>query len=276
MNHGYMDRHHYVVTWVLVILAAAASIGGLYVNGTYRDNPFVVTVFRGNDFVTLFLAIPVMAASYFLMGHSERARIVWQGSLLYLVYNYQFYLYGAAFNRFFLVYVALFTIALYTLIFSLARMDVDAFAWQFSEKTPVRLISGFMLFFAVLLGGLWTAMSASTVVTGIIPETVLQTGHPTAVVFATDLTILIPGMGIGGLLLWRRKPWGYLTASIIMVKAATYGISLIVMSAFTYRSLGFVDPLLMLWSVLTLGCLASAWFLLKSIPRTISKQPGSC
>lgn len=268
MQHGHVDRHHYVVTWVLAILAAAASIGGLFVSGTYRDNPFVVTVFRGNDFVTLFLAIPVMAASYFLMGHSQRARIVWQGSLLYLVYNYQFYLYGAAFNRFFLVYVALFTIALYTLIFSLARMDVDAFAWQFSEKTPVRLVGGFMLLFALLLGGLWTAMSASTIVTGIIPEAVRQTGHPTAVVFATDLTILIPGMGIGGLLLWQRKPWGYLTACVIMVKATTYGIGLIVMSVFTYRALGYIDPLLTLWSALTIGCLASAWFLLKSIPRT--------
>lgn len=275
MHHGQVDRHHYVVTWVLVIFAAAASLGGLFVNGTYRDNAFVITVFQGNDFVTLFLAIPLIAVSYFLMGHSQRARIVWQGSLLYLVYNYQFYLYGAAFNRFFLVYVTLFTVSLYTLIFALARTDVDAFAWQFSEKTPVRLISGFMMLFALLLGVLWTAMAASTIFTGVIPETVRQTGHPTAVVFATDLTILIPGMGIGGLLLWQRRPWGYLTASIIMVKAATYGISLIVMSAFTYRALGIADPLLLLWSALTLGCIASAWLLLKSIPRTVSPQPGS-
>jgi len=264
----HVDRHHYVVTWVLVILAVVASAGGLLANGIYRDNAFVTTVFRGNDFVTLFIAMPIMAISYFHMGRSQRARIVWQGSLLYLVYNYQFYLYGAAFNRFFLVYVALFTVSLYTLIFSLARMDVDAFALRFSGKVPVRLVGGFMLFFTLLLGGLWVAMSASFIFTGVLPETISQTGHPTSVVFATDLTILIPGMGIGGLLLWQRKPWGFLTASVIMVKAATYGISLIVMSVFSYRSLGILDPLLALWIGLTMGCLASAWILLKNISHS--------
>lgn len=262
------DRHPYVVTWVLVILAAAAAFFGLFIDGTYQDNTFVITVFRGNDFVTLFLAIPAMVVAYVLKGRSLRARIVWQGSLLYLIYNYQFYLYGAAFNRFFLAYVLLFTLSLYTLILSLTRMDVAAFALRYPKKTPVRLVSGFMLFFTLLLGGLWIAMAASTVFTGNIPDTVRQTGHPTSVVFATDLTILLPIMGIGGLLLWQRKPWGYLIAGIAMVKASTYGIGLIVMSVFTYRSLGLIDPLLALWIALTAGCVVSAWIMLTRIPRT--------
>ena len=273
MYIGHVDRHHYVVTWVLVILAMAASAGGLFVDGIYRDNAFVVTVLRGNDLVTLFFAMPLMAISYYFISQSLRARIVWQGSLLYLVYNYQFYLYGTAFNVFFLIYALLFIIAGCTLIFSMSRMDAAAFAWQFSAKTPTRLISGFMIFFAGLLGFLWTMISLSFVFTGTIPATITQTGHPTAVVFATDLTILIPMMAIGGLLLWRKKPWGYVIASISMVKATAYGISLIVMSVFTYQTLGIVDSMLGLWIALTLGCLASAGALLLNIDRRALKNP---
>ena len=51
-----------------------------------------------------------------------------------------------------------------------------------------------MLFFCLLLGGLWIGMSMSYLFTGNIPQTVIESEHPTAVVFATDLSMLPLGV----------------------------------------------------------------------------------
>jgi hypothetical protein len=182
-----------------------------------------------------------------------------------MLYNYVFYLYGATFNRFFLLYVALVALSITALIVSVASLDVQAIGQAFHPRTPVRWIGGYMLLFALLLGGLWIGMSLCFVVTGHVPTPITQTGHPTGVVFATDLSLLAPGLLAGGLLLWRRQPWGFVLSAVMLIKACTYGPALIVMSAFSASAGSGTDPFLLLWVVLTLGCLIAAGLLLGSM-----------
>ncbi|HZK85494.1 MAG TPA: hypothetical protein VFC58_12685 [Desulfosporosinus sp.] len=147
-----------------------------------------------------------------------------------------------------------------------------AVSQEFRAVTPVKLI-GFMMFFAALLGVLWIAMSLSFVFTGQVPNSILQTNHPTGVVFATDLSLLIPALILGSRLLWKRHPWGFVLASIVLIKASTYGLAMIAMSVFTYVELGTIDPLLTLWAVLSLGCHISCGLLLgnmKTLPPSIN------
>lgn len=119
--------------------AALASASGLFLKGVYRDNAFVTTTWLGNDAVTLFLAVPILlAAMVFGMRGSRMAALVWLGVLDYMLYNYAFYLFGAAFNVYFLVYAALLALSIFALIFGLVGLDVTALSRQFSEKTPVK------------------------------------------------------------------------------------------------------------------------------------------
>lgn len=94
------------------------------------------------------------------------------------------------------------------------------------------------------------------------PRPILQTDHPTGVVFATDLSLLVPGFLSGGLLLRRRRPWGYVVSALVLVKASTYGPALIAMSAFSFAAGEGSDPFLPLWAFLTAGCLVACAFLL--------------
>ena len=48
----------------------------------------------------------------------------------------------------------------------------------------------------------------------------------------------MPVMVVGALLLWKRQPWGFVLATIMMVKGATYPLALVVMSLS-----GTYDPL---------------------------------
>lgn len=245
---------------VVALLTGLASAAGLLAPGVYRDNALIVAAFRGNDLVTLALATPLLLAALALTSSRPvHAFLLRLGMLVYMLYNYVFYLYGAAFNVLFLVYVALVVLSLVALVAGLLEVDAAAVASRFRPGVPRRAVATFMGLFAMLLGGMWVALALGFVFTGEVPVAVTQTGHPTGVVFATDLTLLVPGLVLGAALLWGGRAWGYVVAPVMMLKASTYGIAMIAMSAFA--GLG-ADPLLPLWAGLTLGCIASAGALL--------------
>jgi hypothetical protein len=212
---------------LIAALAALASFGGLFLAGLYRDNDFVQSTWLGNDVVTLFLAVPILAgALIFARRGSLRAQLVWMGMLDYLLYNYAFYLFGAAFNAFFLLYVALFGLSIFALIFGLANLDANGIAEQFHPRTPVRLIAGYMLVVAAGLTTVYLAQSIGFIVTGDLPSIVARSGHPTSIVFALDLTLLIPFFALGAVWIVQCKPWGYVLAGITLVKGSIYTLVL--------------------------------------------------
>lgn len=250
----------------IALMAAAAASGGLFFEGLYRDNALVVAAWRGNDMVTLFIVVPMLLLSLFysLQG-SKRGRLFWMGSLWYMVYNYTFYLFGSAFNVFFLLYTALVVFSAFTLIFALLQTDAQAFSRSFSQKTPYKFVSTFMLIFAVLLGGMWIVLALSFVFTGQLHSSISQTDHPTAIVFAVDLVLLIPSLILSAVLLWQKKSWGPILSSVVLIKATAYGLALNLMTLISYRSTGVMDPFLPLWIVLTAGSLVSLVLLLRSM-----------
>ena len=255
-----------LVSVVIASMAGISPLGGLFVEGLYRDNGLVVSAWQGNDIVTFFVVVPMLLISLFhSLRDSKKGRLFWMSSLWYMVYNYMFYLFGAAFNVFFLLYAALFVFSLYTLISALIQTDALEWSRSFSKKLPYKTVSLFMLFFAALLGGLWIALSLSFVFTGQVHESISQTDHPTAVVFAVDLTLLIPSMIVGGVLLWRKNRWGPIVGSVVLVKATAYGLALIIMTAISYRNTGVIDPFIPLWILLTLGCAIALVLLLRNI-----------
>ena len=257
------------------MLAALVSFGGLFIEGIYHDNDLVIAAWQGNDIVTLFFVVPLMLLSLaYLKKRPVMARLIWMGSLWYMIYNYMFYMFGATFNVFFLIYIAIFTLSGYTLIFALMKSDAIYISKSFAARTPVKWISGFMMFFAILLGTLWIMMSLSFVFTGVVPQSITQTNHPTGVVFAADLSLLIPAIFFSAVLLRKKLPWGYVLSAIVLVKATAYGLVLLIMSVVMFIKHGLVDPFIVLWSILTLGCLLSLSLLLLNMKKT-SENPST-
>lgn len=256
-------NYTYILSIIIAILATLASAAGLFVGGIYRDNPLVTSAFRGNDLMTLAIAVPTLIAALIITGRgSLRALLVWMAMLGYMLYNYVFYLFGAAFNLLFLLYVAVVACSIYALIFGLSSIDAVEIGRRFAPRTPIRWIGGFMLLLAILLGGMEISRALGFVISGRIPQDVVQTGHPTAVVYAVDLTLLIPGLLLAGALLWRGRAWGYVLGTIFMIKGASYGLALIAMSAFAAKATGVWDPLVPGYAVIALGCLISCMLLL--------------
>ena len=89
------------------LLMLVQSIMGLLIPGEYRDAEWVKTAWFGNDWVTLIVAVLFLLIGFVGSARgSVRGLLLWLGIIGYAAYNYAFYLFGAALNSFFLLYVA--------------------------------------------------------------------------------------------------------------------------------------------------------------------------
>jgi hypothetical protein len=141
-------RTAYLLSTIIAFLAIVASAGGLLLGDLYRDNALVTVGWVGNDLVTLVVAVSVLVAALILsMRGSLRARLVWLGMLGYTLYNYAFYLFGAAFNRFLPLQGAVYMLAL-------TAASVSAVRAGFPEAAAQIPIWGFLLVGSLVASGL--------------------------------------------------------------------------------------------------------------------------
>jgi len=226
--------------------------------------------------VTLFVAMPILVVSLVLSIRGSRgsrpaaprAQLIWLGMLDYTLYNFAYYLFGAAFNGFFLLYVTLFNLSVFALLFALTTLDVQAIAERFRDRTPAKWIAGYMGFVAVGMTAVYGAQSLSFVFTGRVPEIVSLTGHVTNIVFALDLTLVVPWFVVGAIWLWQRRPWGYVVATIMNVKGAVYMLALSAATVSGVRA-GVSDDLSQvgLWAFIGGGSLIASVVLLANLRR---------
>jgi hypothetical protein len=223
----------YWITYPIAGLLLLAAGGGLFFHA-YRDNLWVRSQLRGQDFVSLVFALPLLLVSvHFARRGSIRGLLTWLGGLGYVTYSY-LYIFGIAWNRLFLVYLALALLSAFTLIRALIALDAPAIALRFSTDVPTKAVERYLMSFGVALGALWGIQAISATVTGGVPQSVIDSGHPTGVVFILDLGLIVPLFIWGARLLHGSNPWGFVAAGILLVKGVAEGLALLGMALFMY------------------------------------------
>lgn len=99
--HSYRTPAIPWLTFIVATLALVASFGGIFIEGLYRDNSSIRSGWFANDIVTIPMAILLIVSFLMQKRGDERPMLVWMGLMLYMCYNYAFYLFGAKFNEFF-------------------------------------------------------------------------------------------------------------------------------------------------------------------------------
>ena len=263
-----MSGQESTVAWRLSAGIAALmllqAVTGVAFPGLYRDVDWVTAAWYGNDLVTALVAAPLMVWALMAVRRgSRRAQLIWYAMLGYCVYNYAFYLFGAQLNWFFPVYVMLFALPVFALILALGRVDASQIASGFSGRTPVKWISGYMLFTGIGLAVAWTAQWLNFMLTGAVPAI----GEEEFKLIASlDLSYMVPWFLLGAVLLLRRRPWGYIIAPIITLKGATYTLVLTVTS--TVAALRGIEGSLEqipVWAAWTLAGALAVWGLLRNL-----------
>lgn len=270
---------------VLALIAAAASFvwpgdGQPYALTTFRGEQVLInghglyrydTVssaaqMRGNDLVTLCVALPLLALAYSLAARgSLRGHLLLTGTLSFFVYTYMSMCFGTAYNPLFLVYVALWSLSLWAAVLSVMAFDVETLPQRFSERLPRRAIAG--LFF--LAGGFlllaWLGRIAPTLLGGATPQLENTTS---LFIQAMDLALIVPLAFVSGALLLRRSAWGYLLASVFVMKMITMGLAVSLMAINMAVVGAAISPVeLIVFPTLTAINLVMAGVLLRNIKQ---------
>lgn len=233
---------------------------GLY----YWDTVSSTAQMQANDLVTLLLGLPLLAICFWLTLHgSLRGRLLLTGTLGFILYTYITMCFGAAYNQLFLVYVALFSLSLFAFILIMMSFDLTILPDHFSEKLPRGWIAGLLFFAAAFLSLAWLGRIAAT----FAPDSIPTLDNTTSMfIQVMDLGVIVPLCGLSGILLLRRSAWGYLLASVSLMKFLTMGIAVSVMSL-NMRRVGVPISMVeaMMFPAITLANIIMATLLLRNI-----------
>lgn len=262
------DRLAVGASVLVVALMAVESALGVAVSDLYPEATWARASLRGNDLVTLVLVAPLLAVAIARGRRSDRWALVWLAGLLYGVYNFAYYAFGARFSDVFLLHVLTLTASIGALIGLVAALDADALATRIAPHRSDRMVAGYSIFVGTALVLAWGGFSLRFALTGQLPDDVMP---PSAVhlVYALDLSLLAPSFLAAGILLWNRRPWGYVLGVAVNLFGAAYLVVLEVVGGFMADAgidgKTWVSPPSILGAF---ACAAAALAVLRRVPRS--------
>ncbi len=263
------------VAFVLSALAAAllavTSVAGLMfgTRGLYRPDPGTLPTFIGQDLITLIVALPILLVTlWYVHRGSLRALLLWPGVLVYIAYSYAYYLISPEFNTLYLAYICIVSTSGYGALFLLLTIDPDLVRARFAGSAPVRWAGGFLVFMSVLIASKWISGILGALATG------TQPAAKDLGVWPMDLVVAFPAMFWGGIWLWRRQPLGYLVGAVLLFKAASVGLTLVVTSWLVTWWGEPLDPMLPVYALVALGGIVLSVLYLRSVTQLETSERG--
>jgi hypothetical protein len=223
---GHSIEPAYISSLIVAGLIAAVSCVGLIFGTTtfYSGDPrsvlgvttsaagVLLPGFLAHDAFNLAVAFPLLLGSMWLTTRgSLMGLLLWPGVLFYALYTYTTYLIGAPFSLLFIAYVAIFAVATYTIIGLVTCIDPAAVHARLARAVPGRSIAVVL----VALGVLTFAQDGFGAVTAAFSGTA---GPIPRQIWIADLALEVPAIVLGGILLWRRHPLGYVVAPGLLLQ----------------------------------------------------------
>lgn len=206
---------------VVAVLLVVAAVPGIFVGDLYRDTPSIVATDRGADLFTLIAIVPALAISILYSRRASlRAQVVWLGLMAWIAYNYIVYAYGLNFSRASLVHVAIVSLAIFTIVLVIRRVDIAAVGRQFRPSMPRRVVAAYLWLVAAIFSFLWLSDTIPATVTGGIPPRLAELHTTSNPVEINDLAVIVPTFVLAGVWTWQRRPLGYMLSGILLGLAA--------------------------------------------------------
>ena len=216
----------YWLSGLLAVVALVASAVGVFYPAVFRDTAVTAGNARGTDLVILVVAIPALVMAMALTARgSLRAQIVWLGALGYILYNAIFFAFAVAFNPRFLVYIAVLSLALWSLVALLMALDVATLRAHFTEHLPIRTIALYLILTTALFALTWLRDIIPALVSGSTPVSLGGTKMLTNPIQVVDFAAGFPLTVLAAVWLWQRKAWGYALAGLFLVYGVIEAIS---------------------------------------------------
>jgi uncharacterized protein (TIGR03382 family) len=254
---------------VITVLAALTPLGA---RDAMRGPAAMVGSMQGTAIVLLAVTVPLLVVSMIAVSRGRGAWLIgWLGALGSIAYQAVLFLFAVPFNAFFHLYVAMLSLAIWSIIALLGPLPVDRAAARIGAHAPVRLVAGYVLVNAALFLLLWLQATVPAALDPGAPAFLEGTGMTTGTVQVIDLTFTLPLMALAAVLLLRRRPWGYLLTGALLVmlaiESASIGLDQWVGHAADAASPAVSDALTPAFAVLTVVGLAALGLFLRPGPR---------
>jgi len=226
----------------------------------YQDQGWIKDTWFGNDLVTLFIVCPLFLFS--LLKRTVFFKLVQNGCLGYVVYNYAFYALGTEINTLFLVYVLLISLAGISLIQVFSADAESRVAWNYFDTDKNYILPGVIfILIGIGLGSVWTgSWIAHSFFNGKLPVEAAAF----RLVAVLDLVIIVNMMLISGIALLRKKMIAFIIGPIIGIQGSLYLLILAVNSLLISVNQHTVSGELPVWGTLFAVTLAGTVSLLSS------------
>jgi hypothetical protein len=191
---------------------------------------------RGTALVMMVAGVPLLVLA--MLGATRgswRFHVVWLGIVSYLTYNSFLLLFGTPLNSLFLLYVATFSLGLFSLGTLVYATEPRAISDHLVD-IPHRGLAIYV----------WTIVGLNALVwlRGIVPT--IGAAEPTAALeglglttnpsWVQDLAFWLPMAAIAAAWLWLRKPWGYVLVGAWLVYTLIESVGVAVDQLFGYAA----------------------------------------
>lgn len=238
----------------------------IYGRGLYQfESVTMAAQAKAQDIVTIFLGIPLLIISLSLTKRGLlKGRLLLAGTLGYFLYTYASYSFLAMYNPMFLIYVILLSTSFFAFTLTMMSFDLKRLSSRFQPQTPIKFIGYFLIFLAIIIALMWLGRIVNPLRAGIVPA---ELGHYTTLVIqALDFAFVVPAAMLAGLLVLRKKPFGYLLASVVIIKGITM---LTAISAMIIGMISAGEPVAMMevvvFPIFNIITILAMFFLLKNV-----------
>jgi len=212
----------YVSSIIVAVLMTISSIAGLISRETIYPTEELVQSFVPNDVVNLFIGLPILLGSMWL---TRRGKLIgplfWMGALFFVFYNYIGYIFAVPLTWGFIFYLSLTVMSVYTFISLVISIDDESVSQRLKGAVPEKFAGGVLTGLGLLFILRVIGVLAGAVVKGSdLPEIEIA-------VNVADLFIT-PAWVIGGIQLWRRQAFGYVTGLGLLFQGSMLFIALII------------------------------------------------
>ena len=222
------------VVGLLTIILSIASIvfqSDIYPNQELRHSSVAT------DVVNIFMVVPILFGSMILARRSKLIGLLfWPGALFIITYHYLAYSVGLLSVWQVAVYLVLVLLSVYTIYGVLSSIDLSSVQNQLAGKVPERFAGGVLAGFGILFF-FWRG---TLVVQHIIGSALLSKPE-----FATAIAdvLIAPAWVIVGVLLWRKKAFGYVSGGGLLFQFSMLFIGLFIFFALQPVLAGIPFPL---------------------------------
>lgn len=212
----------YTLTLFITLLMSVASAAGIIYQGQIYPLVELRRMFVSNDVVNLVVGLPSLLVALWLVRRGRLIGLLFlPGALFFVLYNYLIYLIAMPFNFMLPLNLALVILSVYTMTSLVAGIDGETVKKQLAGQVPERLAGGIL----AGLGILFLLRNASVIAGALTSQTLIPDGELSTLV--VDF-ITIPAWVIGGVLLWRRKPLGYVSGMGLLYQGSALFLGLII------------------------------------------------